>query len=104
MENRLSEHLEEQLPQALVLRLDSRMAILLNMLVAIGGEVMNGNVKSATYITRHAIEFGRRHPELRQPLLDSISNLVRSVPKEILEAEGMSYYSANELRYRVDHG
>ncbi|MDP9201175.1 MAG: hypothetical protein M3P26_04490 [Gemmatimonadota bacterium] len=96
--------MEDNLKRALVLRLNSHRAIMLNQLVSIGCEVMNGNHKTALFVAGHAREFNDRHPEERRPLLDSISLLVESVPQEILDAEGMSHYSANELRYKVEDG
>jgi len=87
--------------KALVLRLDSPRAIMLNQLVSIGCEVMRRDLKTALFISVHARAFADRHPESRKPLLESISLLVESVSQEFLDAEGMSNYSVNELRYKA---
>jgi hypothetical protein len=92
---------ETPLPRALALRVDTRQAVILNMMVALSCAVLNRDAAVATRVARSIREFVMSNQEnsaAATKLRQSLSVLAENLPADTLQSLGICLHSFNEIR------
>lgn len=89
--------MSDELPKALVLRLNSRMAIILQMLVHSAGCRIAGKFDTADVLTHTMQRLQDEYPEDFQQIKDSLVSMVEAVPEHIVASMGLQVLSSHEL-------
>lgn len=92
---------EKPLPRALILRLDSRQAVILNLMASVAGAAMMGDAVVLRATAQSLLRFVRADPanvKAKNQLRDAVGTLAEQIPQELLSEWGMSLLSFNEIR------